>query len=214
MKFLYTASESFQKVVNILRYHGHTVDIVKDNDVALAFALAENYDCIITEEKNNGAKLLLCLREKSNSTPMLIISEKNIIPQEYARSVRYLCKPFSLEELLANLRTLCPSQKDVFPSSLSFGDITLCARESVLRGNGSSIMLSETECSLMEFFILNNGVYVPAPKILLRVWGNSSSAKIGIVWVYISYLRKKISSVSKKVKLKSKRNIGYILEII
>ena len=47
----------------------------------------------------------------------------------------------------------------------------------------------------------------------MKVWGYDTEAEIGIVWVYISYLRKKLSSLGANVAIKAKRNIGYTLEL-
>ena len=47
----------------------------------------------------------------------------------------------------------------------------------------------------------------------MKVWGYDTDAEIGIVWVYISYLRKKLTSLGANVALKAKRGIGYMLEL-
>ena len=65
---------------------------------------------------------------------------------------------------------------------------------------------------LMEILMLNQGRYLSSEDLLAKVWGYDTDAEIGVVWVYISYLRKKLSSLSRKVEIKAKRNIGYTLE--
>ena len=47
----------------------------------------------------------------------------------------------------------------------------------------------------------------------MKVWGYDTDTDIGVVWVYISYLRKKLSSLGANVAIKAKRNIGYTLEL-
>ena len=47
-----------------------------------------------------------------------------------------------------------------------------------------------------------------------RIWGLDSDADISIVWVYISYLRKKLTKLKSNILIKSNRNAGYYLEVI
>ena len=45
-----------------------------------------------------------------------------------------------------------------------------------------------------------------------RIWGNDSESEINVVWVYISYLRKKLMALGADIQIKSSRNAGYSLE--
>ena len=45
-----------------------------------------------------------------------------------------------------------------------------------------------------------------------RVWGFDSEAEMNVVWVYISYLRKKIKEIGAPLKITANRNVGYYLE--
>ena len=47
-----------------------------------------------------------------------------------------------------------------------------------------------------------------------RIWGYETEAEINVVWVYISYLRKKLTSLSASVEIKAVRGVGYTLEEI
>ena len=47
----------------------------------------------------------------------------------------------------------------------------------------------------------------------MKVWGYDTDAEIGVVWVYLSYLRKKLAALNANVSIKAKRNIGYSLEL-
>ena len=65
----------------------------------------------------------------------------------------------------------------------------------------------------MELLMLNKGIYLSTEDILVKVWGYDTDVEIGIVWVYISYLRKKLAELNADIVIKAKRNIGYTLEI-
>ena len=65
----------------------------------------------------------------------------------------------------------------------------------------------------MELLMLNKGIYLSTEDILVKVWGYDTDVEIGVVWVYISYLRKKLAELNADIVIKAKRNIGYTLEI-
>lgn len=50
-------------------------------------------------------------------------------------------------------------------------------------------------------------------KLMEKVWGYDSESEINVVWVYISYLRKKLSAIGADIQIKASRNAGYYLEI-
>ena len=45
-----------------------------------------------------------------------------------------------------------------------------------------------------------------------RIWGYDSESEINVVWVYISYLRKKLTALHANIQIKAARNAGYSLE--
>lgn len=45
-----------------------------------------------------------------------------------------------------------------------------------------------------------------------RIWGYDSDTEINVVWVYISYLRKKLEALQANIQIKATRNVGYSLE--
>ena len=47
-----------------------------------------------------------------------------------------------------------------------------------------------------------------------KIWGSDSQAEINVVWVYISYLRKRLTALNADVTIAVKRNVGYTLEEI
>ena len=59
----------------------------------------------------------------------------------------------------------------------------------------------------------NQGLYLSSEDLLVKVWGYNAEAEVGAVWVYISYLRKRLAALGSQVTLKAKRGIGYTLEV-
>lgn len=60
----------------------------------------------------------------------------------------------------------------------------------------------------------NNGQLISTEKFMDRIWGYESEAEINVVWVHISYLRKKLTALKANIAIKANRNMGYSLEMI
>ena len=97
------------------------------------------------------------------------------------------------------------------PDRREFGDLVLDSGSSELCCEDRKIVLPKVEYQMMEVLMLNHGIYLSSEDLLEKVWGYDTEADIGAVWVYISYLRKRIAAVGSKVKITAKRNIGYTL---
>ena len=104
-------------------------------------------------------------------------------------------------------------REEFTPDVLTCGDVSLNLSSYELSGNDRSFILPNLEYRLMELLMLNQGIYLSSEDILVKVWGYDTEAELGAVWVYISYLRKKLSVLSDKVEIRAKRNVGYTLEV-
>lgn len=223
MKLLYAEDEisMSEAVVDILTYHNYTVDAVYDGQEALDYAEVENYDGIILDimmPKVDGLEVLHRLRQKGCRTPVLLLTAKSEIEDRIkgldSGADDYLPKPFAMGEFLARVRAMLRRKEEYTPDIISIGNISLNRQSYELSGNGESFVLPKLEFQMMELLMLNKGTYLSTEDILIKVWGYDTDAEIGIVWVYISYLRKKLSALNSNVEIKAKRNIGYTLEEI
>ena len=124
----------------------------------------------------------------------------------------YLTKPFAMGELLARVRAMLRRREDFTPDILQCGNLSLNMQNYELSSDSGSFVLSKIEYQMMELLMANQGRYFSTEDILVKVWGYDTEADVGIVWVYISYLRKKLTALKANVELKAKRNIGYTLE--
>lgn len=223
MKILYAEDEigMSEAVVDILSYHNYTVDAVYNGEDALYFAKAEKYDGIILDimmPKLSGLEVLSELRKSGITTPVLLLTAKAEIEDRItgldAGADDYLPKPFAMGELLARIRAMLRRRSDFIPDILTCGNISLNPHNFELSCNDISIALPRIEYKMMELLISNSGIYLSTEDILTKVWGYETEADIGIVWVYISYLRKRLTSLKANVEIRAKRNIGYTLEVI
>ena len=222
MKLLYAEDEisMSEAVVDILTYNKYNVDAVYDGADALAYAETEQYDGIILDimmPKMSGLEVLEQLRKKENHTPILLLTAKaeieNRIQGLDMGADDYLPKPFAMGELLARIRAMLRRKENFTPDILRVGNLSLNMQSYELSCHGQSFVLPKLEYQLIELLMLNKGIYLSTEDLLTKVWGYDTDAEIGTVWVYISYLRKRLTALSANVVIRAKRNVGYTLEV-
>ena len=220
MKLLLAEDEAAlnEAITDILVFHKYLVDSVFDGADALDYARLGDYDGIILDimmPKKDGLEVLETLRREGIKTPVLLLTAKSEIEDRIAGldagADDYLPKPFAMGELLARIRAMLRRREDFTPDVLTFGDLSLNRGSYELSANGATQVLPKIEFRMMEIFMLNKNIYISGDDLLAKVWGYDSDAEIGTVWVYISYLRKRLASMNSKVGISAKRNVGYTL---
>ena len=98
--------------------------------------------------------------------------------------------------------------------SLHYGDITLEQKDGKLKNteNAQEVKLGAKEYQLMELFLRNPAQILVKETIQERVWGLESDAEYNNLEVYVSFLRKKLSFIGSRMKIKATRGVGYALE--
>lgn len=221
MRILYAEDERglSEAVVDILTYHHYTVDAVCDGETALAYAQLEEYDGIILDimmPDKSGLEVLKELRKLGYKTPIMLLTAKSEIKDQIlgldTGADDYLPKPFSMELLLAHVRALLRRRPDYIAKVLMFGNVELDQESHEMYVGNQSTSLGKLEYQLMELMMLNHGRYFSTEELLCKVWGYDTEAQPGVVWVYISYLRKKLANLNADIKIVLKRDVGYTLE--
>ena len=207
-------------LVTILRHSGFSVDAVYDGADALDYLRADNYDCAILDimmPRVDGLTVLKRLREEKNAIPVLMLTAKAEIDDRVlgldSGANDYLTKPFATKELLARIRAITRKTDMGSDSILTFGNISLNRASCILSSGQESVRLSGKEFQMLELLLLSPGALISAERFLERIWGYDAQTELSVVWVYISYLRRRLASVGGQVQIKSVRNLGYTLEV-
>ena len=222
MKLLFAEDEIglSEAVVDILSYHNYQVDAVYNGQDALDYARVEQYDGIILDimmPKMGGFAVLKALRSESCKTPVLFLTARSEIEDRIQRldlgADDYLPKPFHMEELLARIRAMLRRRDTYLPDILRYADLSLNPQNFQLSCKDRSVTLPKLEYQLMETLLRNQGIYLSSEELLTKVWGYDTEAELGIVWVYICYLRKRLLLLGSDTEIRARRSVGYTLEM-
>ncbi len=206
-------------LVKILKHFNYSVDAVYDGEEALDYLDAENYDAVLLDimmPKIDGIEVLKKIRSAGNLIPVIMLTAKSSVNDkvtglDYGAN-DYITKPFDTKELLARIRAVTRKNSSSNSSILCVGNITLDQKTFNLSSPSGSIKLANKEFQMMEMMMLNKGHIISSERFIDKIWGYDTDAEIGVIWVYISYLRKKLQSLEADVKIRAIRNTGYSLE--
>ena len=205
----------------MLKHNNYSVDTVDNGQDALDYLMLDDYDGAILDvmmPQMDGVTVVKKLRENKKSTPVLLLTAKSEIEDKVygldSGADDYLTKPFVIKELLARVRSMTRRQTTFTSNVLELGNVSLSKYTFELSTEKDKVRLSNKEYQMMEMLMRNPGNVIQTEQFLERIWGYDSDSEINVVWVNISYLRKKLKALDANVQIKATRNVGYTLEIV
>ena len=206
-------------IVKILQKNNYSAEAVHNGADALAFLQTGDYDAAILDimmPRLDGLTVLRRLRAAGRQTPVLMLTARSEVDDMVvgldSGANDYLTKPFVTKELLARLRCITRGQMGG-DSVLRFGNLSLDRATFKLSTPTGFFRLANKEFQIMEYFLANTGAVFSADRLLEHIWGLESDAELSNVWVYISYLRKKLAALNANVEIRAARNVGYRLAL-
>lgn len=207
-------------LVRALREESYAVDLASDGQEAEWIAFENPYDVIILDLMlpiKDGITVLQNIRSGGISTPVLILtakdSKEDIVKGLDSGADDYITKPFSLDELLARVRTLLRRRGTESKTLLEVGPFTIDpARKEVKRGD-ELIELTAKEYGLMEYFCRNPGVVLTRTQLSEHVWDMNFEPTSNVVDVYVGYLRNKVDKAWGSRYIRTMRGHGYMLDV-
>ena len=204
----------------ILEKNNFSVDVVHNGADALDWLRAGNYDGAVLDimmPKMDGITVLKTIRAEGNMLPVLLLTAKSEIDDKVegldSGANDYLTKPFAAKELLARIRAMTRTATAQPSSTLQFGNLTLDRATFELKSPSGSFRLANKEFQMLETLMANPKTLVSTERFMEKIWGYDAEAEINVVWVYISYLRKKLAALNANVQIRATRNAGYSLEV-
>ena len=198
-----------------LRREDHTVDWVKNGEIALSITEESRYDCIILDiglPKIDGLSVLKHLRESKNDTPVLILTARDDISDRVtgldAGADDYLVKPFEFAELCARLRALNRRKERTSSADvISYRNIQIDSSAHTVLLDAEPVELSRREFALLAELIVNQGRVLSRNHLEQKLYSWGDEIESNTIEVYIHHLRKKFYSDL----IKTVRGIGYTM---
>jgi DNA-binding response OmpR family regulator len=202
-----------------LQAEGFAVDVCHNGDEAWAAARATPFDAIVLDimlPGRDGLSLLRQLRERQNTTPVLLLSARGEVNERIeglnAGADDYLPKPFVIAELIARVRALGRRGGESKSPVLRVRDLALDTITREARRGGVTIELTTREYRLLEYLMRSAGRICGRMTILEKVWDYDFDPGSNLVDVNIMRLREKIDANFEPKLLHTVRGIGYVIK--
>ena len=192
------------------------VDTADDGERGSYLARTNGYDAIILNNrlpKKSGLEVCQEVRASGKTTPILILSVR------YDRAVKiellnagaddYLAKPFSTEELIADIRALLRRSHSLTGDTLQSDDLVLRTREHRVTRGDREIELTRKEFALLEYLMRNKGAVLTRGMILEHVWDMNADLFSNTIEAHIASLRRKINFKGTRKLIKTVSGVGY-----
>ncbi len=206
-------------LVRILKHANYSVDAVYDGQTALDYLYSEIYDVVLLDimlPKKDGLSVLREIREKNGNISVILLTSKSEIEDKItgldAGADDYVTKPIEMQELLARIRAVARRRGELKENVLSFANLKLNRNSYEIWVDGKCERLGHKEFQMLEMLMMNPTGVVSTERFMDKIWGYDSEASVGVVWVYLSSIRKKLEGLNAKVKIKASRGLGYFLE--
>ena len=205
-------------VTKALTSAGHAVTAIADGHAGFATATSDPHDVIVLDlglPGRDGLEILGAIRERSISTPVLILTARGDVKDRIEGLNRgaddYLAKPFSMEELLARVDVLTRRKGEDASPLLRVGDLVLNETTHVVTRDGKTVHLSQREYEVLHFLMLHAGRTVSRTEICEQVWKSALNNDTNAIDVYIQRLRTKVDADAPVKLIQTVRGVGYVI---
>jgi two-component system OmpR family response regulator len=202
-----------------LRYQGFEVESADTGTAAIAAVAAFDPHIIVLDvmlPDMEGFDVAERLGAQHARVPIIFLTARDAT-QDKIRGLTlggddYVTKPFSLEELVARIRTVLrrAGLAGADSSRLTFEDLELDEDAHEVTRGGVPIELTPTEYRLLRYLMLNPRRVLTRAQLLEHVWQYDFGGDARILETYVSYLRKKIDAHGPPL-IHTVRGVGYVL---
>lgn len=203
-----------------LEQNGYVVTSAEDGESAIKFFKSEKFSLCLLDvmlPKKDGFTLAKEIREIDDHVPIIFLTARSMTEDRIAGLTiggdDYMTKPFSMEELLLKIRiflkrSLNLSEQGSDQNFYKVGRFNFYFDSLILDSNGERKTLTYKEAELLRYFCDNPNKVLSRSDILIQVWGSDDYYLGRSLDVFISRLRKYLSS-DENIKILNLHGIGF-----
>jgi two-component system OmpR family response regulator len=204
-----------------LRFEGFQVESAATGNDAIAAVAARPPQLLVLDvmlPDIDGFEVARRLASARAEVPIIFLtardSTEDVVHGLTVGGDDYVTKPFSLEELVARIRTILRRSglSEEASPTLVLGDLELNEDTHEVMRDGREIELTATEFRLLRYLMLNPRRVLTRSQLLDHVWNYDFGGDARVLETYISYLRKKID-VDGPPLIHTVRGVGYALRL-
>lgn len=203
-----------------LNRHNHNTTICNSVKQAVNEKLAKSHDIVILDlllNDERGEDFVRYTRKENIKIPILVLSSLSHTDSKVellkAGVDDYMTKPFDIKELLARLETLHKRYMEISHNKeVKYDGITFIWDENKVIREGKEIYLTNKECKLLKFLVINKGKVVKSSDILKQVWNVGPGYHSNILQSLIRHIRKRLDEGFEFKLIKNIHGVGYMIE--
>lgn len=204
-------------IVRRMRRDGHAVDWQSDGIAAASVLRYQAFDLIVLDiglPRLNGLSLLSGLRERGDTTPVLMLTARDGIEDRVKAldvgADDYLGKPFDFREFEARCRVLLRRNQGRAAGVIQVGALAFDSAAHRVSLDGEAIEVPNREFRLLEILIGRLGQVVSKDEIAKGLFGFDDEAGPNAIELYVGRLRKRLAAAP--LRIVTVRGVGYLIE--
>jgi heavy metal response regulator len=199
-----------------LSENGHSVDVARDGEEALAWPSVAEFDLIILDvmlPRVDGIEVCRRLRAGGVRTPILMLTARDAVEDRVegldSGADDYLVKPFAFAELVARIRALGRREPALTGNTLQVGDLTLDTITREVSRSGAAIDLTAKEFALLEYLMRHPNQVLSRTMIAEHVWNYDFDNATNVIDVHVKNIRRKVDGEFEQKLIHTVRGAGY-----
>lgn len=211
-------------LIDVLVFHGYSVDHACDGRDGLGKALSGKFDLILLDvmlPEMNGFDVCNRIRERDKTQPIIMLTAKSgdedIIRGLTLGADDYVAKPFSVAQLVLRVQAVLRRSRAATEIenhiSLGGGDVVIDTRNLSGRRGQEALSFTRREVEILQYLQAHSERPVSREELLNKVWGYGKNLELETrtVDIHIAKLRRKLEPAEEPRYLVTVRGAGYRL---